>query len=259
MTHIQRLLIVATIIIALIGIAFPQTRPLPTSSNNEGAAQGMTSAQADAILNELRSIRKLLEIDHRMAPTARAKTELRFKIDPSWPSMGREDAPLTLVEFNDYQCPFCKRFYDESFAALKKEFIDSGLVKFVVRDFPLSAHPDAALAAEASRCAGDQGKYWELHSLLMNHKGKIGAPSFIEYGEKIQLKLLEFESCLQGHKHKAEVQEAALQAQALTVSGTPSFVLAKTKKDEIVGEILTGALPFGVLEAAIKKELESSH
>ena len=80
--------------------------------------------------------------------------------------LGDKDAPVTLIEFVDYQCPFCKRFFDQTFAQLKTEYIDTGKLKLVMRDFPLSFHQNAQKASEATECAEDGGKFWEMHDLL---------------------------------------------------------------------------------------------
>ena len=83
------------------------------------------------------------------------------------PSLGKPDAPLTLVEFSDYQCPFCRRFFEQTLPALKSKYIDAGQLRYVFRDFPLDQiHPQARQAAESVHCAAEQGKYWEMHDLL---------------------------------------------------------------------------------------------
>lgn len=90
------------------------------------------------------------------------------------PIMGNQNAKVTFVEFSDYQCPFCGRFYSDAFQQIKKEYIDKGLVKMYYRDYPLSAiHPGAQKGAEAARCAGDQGKYWEFGELVFKNQTDI--------------------------------------------------------------------------------------
>jgi len=122
------------------------------------AQSGLTKEQGEAILNELRQIRLLLERQPRPAavqPAPAAAPRVRVSVTPGrdW-CRGREDAPLTLVEFSDYQCPFCKRFYATTFGELKRDYIDTGRLRYVSRDLPLANHPQARLAAKAARCAG---------------------------------------------------------------------------------------------------------
>src|SRR5512146_1268003 len=119
----------------------------------------ITREQADAILNELRQIRRLLEVNGRPAASPRpaqppAPRNIRMAVTAGWQVMGRADAPVTLVEFMDYQCPYCRRFHTDTFAELKKQYIDTGKLRFVSRDLPLSFHANALTAAQAVRCAG---------------------------------------------------------------------------------------------------------
>src|SRR6266852_9091619 len=90
-------------------------------------------------------------------------------VDQGWYALGRPDAPVTLVEFGDFQCGFCKRFHSDAYGELKRNYIDTGKVRFVSRDLPLEFHPYAMKAAEAARCAGDQQKYWELRDALYSN------------------------------------------------------------------------------------------
>lgn len=86
------------------------------------------------------------------------------------PSIGEEDAPIVVIEFTDYQCPFCERAFSTVFSQLKQDYIETGQVKYVVKDFPLPFHPNAQKAAEAANCASDQGKYWEMHNKLFDEQ-----------------------------------------------------------------------------------------
>lgn len=113
-------------------------------------------------------------IDEELSGTAPANTERKTVTVGNLPVLGKESAPVAFVEFSDYQCPFCSRFYTDAEAQIKKEYIDSGKVKFYFRDFPLiSIHPGAQKGAEAARCAGDQGKYWEYHNYVFENQTSI--------------------------------------------------------------------------------------
>src|SRR5215471_6315867 len=124
--------------------------------------EGMTRDQADAILNELKAIHQLLLTQQNVAAAkaapaaAPASDNVQMKMASGWYSIGRDDAPVTMVEFADYQCPFCRKFHAETFAELKKNYIDTGKVRYVSRDLPLDFHPNAPGAAVAARCAGEQ-------------------------------------------------------------------------------------------------------
>src|SRR5207253_1137648 len=136
---------------------------------------GITSEQADAILKELKEIRALLDKQLQLAsngthsPAAPADSNVLIKLPQDIRVLGKDNAPVTVVEFSDYQCPFCNKFHSTTFAELKKNYIDPGTVRFISLDLPLDFHPNALQAAETLRCAGDQGKFWEMRDALIEH------------------------------------------------------------------------------------------
>jgi protein-disulfide isomerase len=226
--------------------------------------EGMTRDQADAILNELKSIHQLLSNPPATraaaaAPAAPAPTEhVKMSVGTGWYSMGRDDAPVTMVEFTDYQCPFCRRFETDSFAKLKTEYIDTGKVRFVSRDLPLEFHPNAPGAAVAARCAGEQNKFWEMRdAMMLDTATDLGSESILKYGQKTNLDMTAFSACLKEKKFTSAIQKDTADAGALGISGTPSFVIGKTDKTEIAGVRIVGAVPFAVFDSTIKDMLAS--
>ena len=158
---------------------------------------------------------------------------------------GNPKAPITIVEFSDFQCPFCRK----SYPVIKELLIKyEGQVKLAYRDFPLrEIHPQAESAAEASRCANDQGKFWEYHDLLFTNPDKLDHAGLVEHARALQLDVESFESCLTSEKFKPVV-EADLQAGVkASVNGTPAFF--------INGIPVSGAQPASVFEHAIDAEL----
>ena len=155
-----------------------------------GFSEGITKEQGNAILEELKAIRKeLREIKKRgIAPTPKAKNipqKAENVATLGSPILGNLNAPVTLIEFTDYECPFCKKFYKNALPQLRKDYIDTGKVRLVVRDFPLPFHKHARPAANAAHCAGEQDKFWDMHDALYdgnkmtsneinNHATKIG-------------------------------------------------------------------------------------
>jgi protein-disulfide isomerase len=176
-------------------------------------------------------------------------------IGEGWHSIGRDDAPATLVEFADYQCPFCRRFQAETFAQLKKNFIDPGKLRFISRDLPLDFHANALGAAEAARCAGDQGKYWEMRDALTSGTSGLSHEAIIRYAESLSMDRESFGGCLDGETHKTAIQKDLVDAQMLKISGTPTFILGKTDKEAIDGVRIVGAQPYSTFEAAIRRLL----
>ena len=249
--------------------AAAQTTSSRTSEPNQVKAEsvtinmpeGMTREQADEILKELRAIHQLLDRQPvaSAAPSAAPTSDkVQMSVAAGWYTLGREDAPVTVVEFTDYQCPFCRKFHSETFAELKKNYIDTGKVRFVSRDLPLEFHPNASGAAVAARCAGAQGKYWEMRDLLLANDADLGQVSLLKYGKQINLDINAFGVCLNDKNYTTDIQKDVADAGTLGIGGTPSFVIGKTAKDQIRGVRVAGAVPYVVLENAIKDQLSAA-
>lgn len=221
--------------------------------------EGMTKDQADEILKELKAIHQLLERQQTAAAAqaapAPASDKVKMSVAPGWYSMGRDDAPVTMVEFADYQCPFCRKFHAETFAELKKNYIDTGKVRYVSRDLPLDFHPNAPGAAVAARCAGEQHKFWEMRELMVANAADLTSPSLLKYGSQINLDMTAFSGCLNNNTYTTAIQKDVADAGALGISGTPSFVIGKTANDQISGVRIVGAVPYSVFDTAIKNQL----
>ena len=121
-------------------------------------------------------------------------------------AIGGQDARIALVEFSDFECPFCAKFHKETFPKINEEFISTGNVKFIVRDFPLeSIHANAFKAAQVAKCAADQGKLWEMHDWLFAHQGQF-SPEFFRHGRPIDLGEESFQQCLSSGKHDSVIR-----------------------------------------------------
>jgi protein-disulfide isomerase len=170
-------------------------------------------------------------------------------------ALGNPRAPLTVVEFSDYGCPFCRRYVSSAFPQIKAAYIDTGKVYYVFKDLPIvQAHPQAALAAEAARCAGDQSKYWEMHAALFaapsewDTTAATAASAFAGYARQIGLDPAAFGACMAERRYQASVAANVAQGRHLGLTGTPSFI--------IDGKLLAGEYPFSVFQTAFDHELE---
>jgi len=161
---------------------------------------------------------------------------------------GNKDAPITIVEFSDFECPFCARFYEQTLPQLTKEYIDTGKVKLVYRDFPLSFHANAQKAAEASECAHEQGKFWEMHDKLFGSGVVGGTTTFKLYAKDLGLDQAKFDNCLDSGKYVNEISKDLQDGSKYGVSGTPGFF--------VNGVPLIGAQPFEAFRAIIEEELK---
>lgn len=172
------------------------------------------------------------------------------------PTLGRADAPVTLVEFSDYQCPFCQRFFATTLPALKKDYIDTGKLRFVYRDFPLEMHPHAREAAVAAHCAGEQGKYWEMHDALFQYQAGLAPTQLAERARALGLDGPRFDQCLTSGRHAARIERGLADGAAAGVQGTPGFVVGKTLPgDTIQGTPIRGAQPLETFRRIIEQLL----
>ena len=168
--------------------------------------------------------------------------------------LGDKDASVLMIEFSDYQCPFCRSFWRDTLPLIKSEYIDTGKVKFVYRDFPLNLHPGAMPAAQASECAEEQGKFWEMHDKIFIEQEKqgsgtiqFGANDLKRWAGELGLNAGEFNSCLDSGKYLEEVNKDLQDGQVSGVNGTPGFF--------INGRLVVGAQAFSVFKAIIDEEL----
>jgi protein-disulfide isomerase len=164
------------------------------------------------------------------------------------PSIGPEDAPVTIIEFSDYECPFCAKVEPTIMQVLEAYGDD---VRFVYRDFPLDSHRDAQKAAEAAECADDQGKFWEYHDLLFANQGNLGVSSLRQFASDLDLDVDAFNDCLDSDKYEDEVKKDFQDGQAAGVGGTPAFF--------INGQLVSGAQPFSVFKQVIDAELAKTN
>jgi protein-disulfide isomerase len=181
-------------------------------------------------------------------PAAAADTNTVKRVDISTdddPSIGPVDAPVTIIEFSDYQCPYCQVWYKQVYQQLLASY--PGKILFVYRDLPLPMHPEALPAAEAANCAGEQNAYWKYHDALFDQQYGLNRAAYDHYATDLGLDLQAFDACLDSHRYQSEVQADANDASRVGISGTPSFV--------INGRILVGALPFSDFKTVIDEEL----
>jgi protein-disulfide isomerase len=220
---------------------------------------GITRQQADQILEELRQIRQLLERQAKApAPAAPQEPQVikaKLTLDGGH-MMGNKDAPVTIVEFTDYQCPFCQRFHLVTFGEIKKNYIDTGKVRFFSKDMPLEFHSNAFRAAEAARCAGDQGRFWEMRDVLGSNPSKLSMEDILGYAKDLKLDVNALRACVDSGKHKAAIQKDFQTASTIGINGTPSFVIGKTTPEGVDGEVVVGAMPYGLFDEKLQNLLK---
>lgn len=163
------------------------------------------------------------------------------------PAIGPKDAPVKIVEFTDYQCPFCGKARPTVNQILKEY---KGKVRYVIRDFPLGFHKDAPKAHEAARCAGEQNKYWDFNKRLFENQREIKEEDLKKYAGEVKLKMDKFNECLSSGKYTAIVRENQEYGEKVGVSGTPAFF--------VNGRMISGARPFSAFKEIIDDELRAA-
>ncbi len=221
--------------------------------------EGITRQRADEILSELKQIRALLEkLDKEgvlRGSNPAADERVKVKIDDRY-ALGRQDAPLTLVEFADYQCPFCKEFESKILPELQKHYIDTGTLRFVALDLPLATHANASHVAEAALCAGEQYRFWEMRDALMKDTSALGDDAIQKHAAELHLDTTLFQNCLASNRYQSKIAQDIARAASAGISATPSFVLARTTNSEIEGIRLIGSLPYPEFDSKLTRLLE---
>ena len=243
-------------------ILFAATLALLSACNPEPANDGdtpITGQQADTILRELQEMRTLLEkIDKQTQSPARQHqrpTTATLDIEDPGPIMGDADAPVTVVEFTDYQCPFCKRFAQNTFPFLKREYIDPGKVRWLVRDLPLGFHKDARKASQAAYCAAEQDSFWAMRDSLFRNSNNLDVEQLQRFAADLDLDTGAFNSCLGSERYLEDIDNYARTAASLRLTGTPSFIIGKTAPEELTGRVIIGAQSPAVFGVEIQKLL----
>lgn len=243
----RKLRIIAPLALSLLIPAYAGDKKKPEDA-------GITHQQADEILNELRQIRQLLENGARPSSGTAVEADGKIRMNlQGRPVLGKPDAPITMVEFTDYQCSFCQRFHTATFPEIRRQYIDTGKVRFISRDFPLEFHSNASRAAEAARCADDQHQFWAMRDQLVANATQLSSGDIEGYAQTLKLDMAAFKSCMASEKYSGAVKSDVAAAAALRIDGTPSFVIGKTTPDGVVGSVVTGALPIDAFTAKFEE------
>jgi protein-disulfide isomerase len=186
------------------------------------------------------------------APKAAAGSKVTLNLDPNTPYLGKNGAKVTVVEYADYRCPYCEKFYTDVFSQLKSKYIDTNQIKFIYQDFAFLG-PDSNTAAEATHCAADQNMFWQYHDYLFTHQGSessdwASAANQKKIAQTLGLNTSQFNQCLDDGKYKQEVLNETAAGKKYGVTGTPTAF--------VNGQILVGAQPLTSFEQAIDAALK---
>ena len=180
---------------------------------------------------------------------------VKVEIDANDPILGNKNAEISIVEFSDFQCPFCEKAFSGALADFKESsYFSDGKVNLIYKQFPLTnIHPYAQNSAEASLCADDQGKFWEYHDLLFANQQALDETNLKLYASQIGLDSATFNSCLDGDEKASEVEKEIQQGIKAGGQGTPYFVIINNQNKKT--QAVSGAVPFAEFESAINSLL----
>ena len=246
-------------VLFLISLVFLLNRPLTAQDDVSDLRKTMEELlhNQKEMNRELSAIKTLLSKlpampSNNQPPSINVK-DVEFEIGDN-PVLG--NGKFILVEFTDYECPFCSRYVKETFPQILKEYVDTGILGYTVIDQPLPIHPRAEKAAQAAHCASDQGKYWEIHKLMMTQQDSLNDLS--SYARTLDLNISEFEECLAADKYKERIQANMALARSMGITGVPGFVIGfvdAQNPGSVKGiSSVRGAMPF----TSFQKEIEAA-
>jgi len=202
-----------------------------------------------AIQKDLAEIKRLLQ----SRPVADALPKEPVSI-ANEPFKGSGSAKVAVIEFSDYQCPFCSRYVKGAYAQIEDEYVDTGKVKYVFRDMPLPFHKQAFKAAEAAHCSGEQGKFWEMHDSLFQNQAALAPEQLPGYAKSLGLDETKFQQCLESGRFADGIKKDIADAGTVGITGTPSFLIGVVEPGDgrvKVVKKLVGAKPYEEFKAAI--------
>jgi protein-disulfide isomerase len=257
MHHIKPLLLAVTAILSM--------SITSACTAQSGSDVGDLEAEVEALKEEVATLRKELDEVLALAPIQSLIQENRpINITMSVeevPTIGANDAKVTVVEFSDFQCPYCGRHVTQTYPALKQQYIDSGQLKYAFFDFPLGNHKLAPKASEAAHCAGEQGKFWEMHDELFENQRALQPEQLPGYAANAGVAdAAAFQECLDSGRYSDHIEFAMQEGTKLRVRGTPTFGVGYTEdggKSVRIVKVLRGALPLNQFQAVIDELLEA--
>src|SRR5262245_2978000 len=226
------------------------------------ALKAETERLREAIKSQTEALKQLLErtgsLRENREPSFR---EVLVNVDGA-AFYGKSDAKVTIVEFSDYQCPFCARYALDTFPHIDREYIQTGRVRYVVRDFPIeSIHPQAFKAHEAVHCAGEQGKRWEMHEKVFSNQRAMSTSDLTAHAQSLGLEMAGFQKCLASGSYAAKVRRSLEEGIRLGVRATPTFFVGLTEANKETVKAtrrIIGAQPYPAFKAAIDELLSAS-
>jgi protein-disulfide isomerase len=234
-------------IVAVFALAVTGFIPKASAASDAGSELQELKKEVESLKAGQKDIQKTLQIVKDILLGKQPPLDDVFVGTAGAPSLGARDAKVTIVEFSDYQCPFCGRYATQTMPQLLDEYVKTGKVRYVFRNYPLAQlHPSAEKAAEASACAGDQGKFWEVHDRFFKNQQALGPKEMANHAAALGMDVTKFQQCLDSGKYTSAVKDDIAEGQKFNVRGTPSFFFGTEMRDSKLKAVkfLSGAVPL---------------
>ena len=262
----SRILTSSLVISALLSLSIAMPVTASTKSDIRELKEEIVTLQQgqEKMQKDLAEIKTLLEKGARTpAPAAKAPFKPKDLVVGDSAYLGSADAPVTLFEYSDYQCPYCRRHATTVLTQIVKEYVDNGQVRVVMREYPIATlHPRAFAASRAALCAGAQGQYWEMHDKIFATQKALSDDDLKSHAESLGLDITAYDGCLADEDTDKRIRAEIAEAQSMGISGTPSFVIGPTDKEDSnkvrVTQYIRGAQPLTSFQAAIKEQLKAA-
>ena len=229
--NLKRLLVPTIVLLALVPTRASLSQSADEVQSLKKDMQSLKDGQ-QAMQKDIQEIKKLLAARPAGGGGPDQAMNAVVSIDGA-PFKGDKNAKLTLVEFSEFQCPFCGRHVRDTYPQLDKEYIQTGKVKYVFRDLPLeSLHKNAFKAAEASHCAAEQNKYWEMHDRLFANQNSLEPAMLTAHAQAVGLDTKKFQGCLDSGKYAAQIRKDIADANKIGITGTPTTVIGMTQPND---------------------------
>lgn len=242
--------VVSTLSWCCLAITFMAIAACAAAPQMDGIQSDMTALRTEmALLTE-----RFDRLDKRLSPPEPARVSVGFA---GRPVLGDAGARVGIIEYSDFQCPYCQRFHTAVHPLLKNNYIDSGKVQMIFRDLPLDFHPLARPAAVAVNCAGAQGRYWDMVDAVFKDQERLGEEFYRELAGRFELDMAAYEACLDDPANLNPIEESVNEAAALGIEGTPTFLIGRVEGGRLLDALtVVGAQPYPALAQVIDSFLE---
>jgi protein-disulfide isomerase len=206
---------------------------------------------------QLDELKKMLQASFVVQPRLQAPTTLALHGEPV---KGDSVARIAVIEYADFECPFCGQYMRQAYPQIVDNYIRTGKIKYFYRDLPLSMHPHAMLAAQAARCAGDQGKFWEMHDSLFANQAALTEKDMSNRAQSLGMDSTQLTQCLASQKYSDEIRKSVTEAQSMGIQGTPMFFLGVIRENGDVVKVektIMGAYPYETFKSDLDELLAS--